>query len=387
LARVLLDRDRELQAANSLGIALALSGQAADGLTLLEQVLPLVQMQADGESKQAFYSHYGYVLGALGRFREAAAAVQQAADLALAMGDLDSASTEEGNLAAMLGYLGDRVGALQAVERALDCWRLMGEPAGVASAANHMRAGNFYTLAGRYREALAAHTQALQMFRAGQAALWASFTEHQLARVWLELGQPARALQTLTPLAPAPSAQVHNMRLMVQASIRLQLGRPDPQALRQGLTDDAALMTIEWSGGQLMLAALLPAEEGLVICEQLQARSLGRHPTVVQHARVRQADCLRRLGRVAEAAELAQEALAAPDPTSAVWMSVPEFLWLAAQALEAGGQQAHAKRTVAQAADWLRVAQAQVPPAFVESFRDRNPTHRALLLRAAALQA
>ena len=311
--------------------------------------------------------------------------IRRASLLAEQLGQLHEAMTEEGNLSTMLHRLSDSAGALQAAERAIDLWRRQGEPGGVTSGAVHMRAGVYYLSAGRYADALAAFELALPMFGAGQAGVWANYTEHHLARLWLALGQTARAQRLLSPLPADAPHSLRNKRLMVLARIARQTGKLRAETLSEGLVFTQDVYGPDRFDAQLMLASVLPPADALSLCDELLPSARHQYPAAAKHAHVRRADCLRRLGRHAEAAAAAREALAMTD-TTPLELTPPEFWWLVYQALDAADAGAEAQAVLQTAMAWLDAAQRHVPPEFLESFRQRNPEHRALLLRGQAVQ-
>jgi len=381
--------DLETVAAGWHGMALTLTGDIAQGLACCERARGTAERLDDVRARLDFHGAYGYVLFCSARYTEALAPLRLAAALAESLGDLSEAMEQQCNVAVCLTSLGDREAALATGEQMLGLWRRMGEPPGLVAATNHLHLATSYYALGRYREALDLLPWALAQFRQGEAPAWVVVTENRLARVYLRLGQIARARQVMTPLPAGANAGNRAARRVLVARLDSLAGKPvlhELLAAHSELSDTLDLA--DRCSFELLLASLLPPDEALVWCGRVLGRVAADNTPVRMHAGLRQADALRRLGRHLEAARHATAAVAFAPHSSALDMDPAELWWLAFQALRDAGDPAGARHALEHGRAWIESCLPHVPEAFMPSFLERNPFNRALMsARLSNLQA
>ena len=280
--------------------------------------------------------------------------------------------------------------AALAHERCLSAARLAGGAAGVVAINLAVRLGVITRTLGRWREALG-HLDAAEALMQASPSKREEELHLQRAMLWLDLGRPALAQEALERAAalctalPVVAAEVATVR----ARLALVLGqdalvwlRP-AQATLQAAGQRRALRRLHLVLAQALLADHNPIE-ALALMQDVAAE-----PTVRDNAcaalpvQVRLAQALLALQRPAEALRHAQRA--------ADWLQVlhpldvtPAEVWLTlARCAEAAGDTDQAAAAATQGAAGVQQQAAQLMDApYVESFLQRNPVHRELLLRA-----
>jgi tetratricopeptide (TPR) repeat protein len=343
----------------------------------------------------------GYVQHMAGHYHAAMAAIAQAADCAERLGAQGDAVEQWLNLSLCARAVGDRPRALQAGEQALAAWRRQGEPAGGAVPSLHLQVGALKLAVGRFSTGLPLLEQALDHFRRHDMAVWRVIAEHRLANAWLQLGQPARASQTLSPLPADASPGGHAARAMVLARLARWAGQPSEPLLLAALQQHGErLEAMDARALALQLAGTGPADLCLARCDAL-LQTLGGHPATrvaasddaadhaanqptLVHALARRADALRRLGRHAEALADARLAWQAGAHATPLELGHPDFCRLVVQAAAAAGDAALQRQALQSALDWMDGARPCLLPAWQQGFFHRHPANRALLAMAAA---
>jgi hypothetical protein len=200
--------------------------------------------------------------------------------------------------------------------------------------------------------------------------------------VLTQLGQHARALQALQWEGAATPA-THARR----ALLRWRLHRATGQ--RSSVSLDEALASL---GGSDPLVAMhlrldaslaLPATQAVDACAALVAEAERlEHLAVAMRARLLLAHHLSAAGRIgeADAADLAAR-LRACHPADT---GLAEAWWIVARAHDAAGAADGAADALREGFSWIvHRALPHVPPAWRESFLQRQPAHRDLLAAAA----
>ncbi|MFZ2986555.1 hypothetical protein, partial [Ideonella sp.] len=195
--------------------ALAAQHQTDDALPLLQRAVALAEQHAaqDGDEAPLAHAlgHLAYACYMQGhRLPEAMATQRRAADMALRLGDPADHAIHSSNLATMLQLQGEPAAALAQAELTHQSYRRLHASAGHAAAINDLTLGLCAWHQGQAGPALAVLTTAEQNLSTDGAPPAAVLkAQVALADVWLQLGQPGRALACLvaTPahraLAPA----------------------------------------------------------------------------------------------------------------------------------------------------------------------------------------
>ena len=238
---------------------------------------------------------------------------------------------------------------------------------------------------GRFASALAALEDLLPLFTRSGAGFWLQATRLVLVRLWLDLGQPARAVPLLRDAPPDLPPWLQADRLLLQADLARLLQQPVPAAAVQAALALAASDTAR--GPLLRVRALrhappagLQAEAALLAPLLRETERFG----ALMGLQVRLADAALAAGDPGAAADAAAQVLAlfddgcAPDS-----MYRAEAWWVAHRALAAAGRTQQAALALQQGIRWVtQQVLPHVPPAFIDSFLHRNPVNRALLAAA-----
>ena len=383
------DSAGQVRIACHLATALCRLGRADEALAGLLPLRDWVDNQPDDALRMLWHGDWAATLGHRGRRREAVAAYDLARAAARRAGLRDAEGRLLLNCAVTLRQGGhfDRAVALGAEGRALS-GNDLGD--GQGAPIDRLVVARDEAETGRFDSALAALEDLLPQFQRSGAGFWLQATRLVLVRLWLDLGQPARAVPLLRdPPADLPP-WMQAARLLLQADLARLLQQPAP---------DGAVPAA------LALAASDPARGPL-----LRVRALRHAPLPVRQA---QAAVLAPLLRETERfgalmglqVHLAEAALAAGEPDAAAdaaaqvlalfgdgcapdSMYRAEAWWVAHQALAAAGHTGQAAAALQQGTGWvMRQALPHVPPPFIDSFLHRNPVNRALLAAAGNTRA
>ncbi|MES2958538.1 MAG: AAA family ATPase [Pseudomonadota bacterium] len=368
-------------AARLHAVGLAQSGRAQEGLAIIEPYRALIEREGNAEQRGGFWADYAYVLNVQRRLRDTAHALEQSIAIAQQLGDLAELAMQTSNLATVKGNLGQLDEALALAQRALALKTELGDIDGPEGAVIRAYAGLYCGMAGRYREALEHLDVAIECLkRDRQLTLRAVACNHK-AQFLIELGQYARARQTLDYEAPEVEA-VRARGAHIAARIDRALERPAPERLQFALEAlDRAndphvrmhvlLEAVEYSEPA---AAMQRCEEVLQMARQLEFGGVAAKARLL-HAH---AEC--RAGRTQPAAAAMRELVAGMASVPPADLYRGQAWWLAAQVFDAAGDSAQALLALAQGTDWVRrVALPNVPEEFRDSFLSRNPANRALL--------
>ena len=384
LARRLNDPQRELLAISINGVSLTLTGRAAEGVALFEAAAGGFETMNDKSVQAEFAGAYGHALQTSGHVRESCVWTERAAQYAEELGDFNTAAIYLGNLAVARGHLGEHERALELAERSYALHARLGEQPGLPQIVSYLNLGMFYMAAGRYGEGLRSHERGLALARSAAARQMVAFMENHVANVFLRLGQPAKARQTLTPLTPDDAASPRMRRTIVECRIDAYAKRPVLERLLASLEAlGSEVQIIDRLALQLTAAAFAPAAQSLQISRGVRAEALSSGlPTIALSALAREADALRRVGTTDEAAAAALLAVAEAAQGSWHDIHVPEFWWLVFQALDAGGHSSEALVVLQRAADWVQRAVPTIPEVFRESYLHRSHVVPELLAMA-----
>ena len=331
------------------------------------------------------YANLGVLLDACNRHVEAQAALGHVISLTRAEGDRASELVLLSNLGSSLHDTGKVAAALAPLREAV---RLKAEYPELRTSALFVQ-----VQIGNMERALGHYAEALRWLEQGRAILdeylpkVVGAAHIGLTRLWLDLGQAARARQAL-----AGAMAIESGPPMFRALTRLLVAR---SALAQGHREPAA-EALAAAGAFIidstryavraqaaLLAGALQAPEAAyagameVVRESGRLHMMGvRIDALVWAARAAMAG-----GRPAVAAAHALEALGLWPEHAPDGLYIGE-VWLAA--LDSGVDAAAARTILDAAAGWIEAAAARLPEEFRGSFRDRNPVNRMLLTRAAS---
>ncbi|MBL8339831.1 MAG: AAA family ATPase [Rubrivivax sp.] len=385
LARLLARPANEFDATRTQALALAQLRRAAEGAAALEPLGTWVEAHGNATQQHRYWSDLAYVLNLANRRREAAKAWTRAIETARLLGDQQEEATCTTNLTGIAGQLGQPAQALQYAERAQRLQARLGEAQGIGAGAVDMNLALFEALHGRFDRALALFEAVLERFRGGSATSWQAACEHNFAVTWLQLGQTARAGRQLTPVSERALLSTRARRLVVEGRIGRALGRSALPRLREAMAllgergDPYTRMVAELDESR-ELEPDLAARQCLRVADEADALE---HFAAGMRARVLAVEAMLRGADPPAALPLAQEVRARLPDCAAGDFYAPEAMWIVQQALAAGGDPAGAAALLVQARAWVtRTALPHVPPSFRESFLQRNPVNRALLINA-----
>jgi len=384
LARAQGNMEWQVRTACHMATALTRLGRAEEAVALLAPLRAWVGGQPDAYLSMLWHGDWGSALGHAGRLRDALAAYEQALAAARRTGSRDAEGRLLMNCAVTLRQNGqfDRALGMAREGHALslpDTNDATALPIGRLVLARDMSEAGQYTLA------LPELDGALAEFARRRAGFWVQATHLVLARMWLDLGQFARA----APLLGDDDAELPAWLRADRRLLRLDLARELHQPAPTGLLDEAlALASTDPVRGPLLQVRALR--------HQPPARVLSQADTLTQVLQVRE----RYGGLMALRVHLARAAMVAGDTRAAARaaqgllaafeeghapdsMYRAEAWWVAHQALVAGGHAEAATRALRGGEQWLRqVALPQVPPPFIDSFLRRNVINRDLLTTA-----
>ena len=389
LARRLGDHEWQVRTACHMAPGLCRLGRAGEAVTLLAPLRAWVDAQPDPALRMLWHGDWGAALGLAGRLREAVAAFDVAQDAARHLGLRDAEGRLLLNCAVALRQSGqfDRALILSRQGQALSAAE-SDDPA--QRPIDRLVLARDESEAGLYGMALPALESVAAEFERRHAAFWRQACRMVLVRLWLDLGQYARAV----PLLREEPAELPAWLRADRRLLLLELARALEQPAPAGMLDEvlALAATDPQRGPQLRVRALRhqPAREVLAAAPTLSAALREQERYGAQMAlQVHLARAALQEGRAEVAADTALALLAlfdegyAPDS-----MYRAEAWWVAHQALAAAGRAEAAERALRCGEHWLRqVALPQVPPPFIDSFLHRNAVNRALLAAAGATPA
>lgn len=243
---------------------------------------------------------------------------------------------------------------------------------------------------GHYASALPALESVLLEFQQRGTAFWCQACRMVLVRLWLDLGQYARAVPLLRDEPAEMPVWLRADRHLLQLDLARALEQPAPAgALAEAL---ALAQADPQRGPVLRVRALrfLPPAEALSQAEDLAGTLKAKErfgALLALHAHTARAALS--VGDTRTAVKAARTALAlfdegyAPDA-----MYLPAAHLLASQALTRAGEADPAAAAVRAGTDWIRRrALPQVPAPFLDSFLHRNAVNRELLAAASQAQA
>lgn len=393
LAQALGDTRLLFNAACLSALCLSPGPRAGEGIERLATFRPLVEAEGEPRQRLCFYGDLSVAMHCAERRSEAAALYVLGIDAARAAGDSSEELILASNLSGLLGQLGRFQAGREQADRACRLLERVGSPDGTAAAMALVNLALFDLHLGRMGEALQGLEQAYRRLGAEGGTAMHAVCETHLAMYWLQLGQPARAMQALRPLCAAVKEQLpgrQGRRLTIEARIDRALRRPALPRLDEAL---------QWFGPAGNLPTRLPAEldrsrelepaDALAVCERVrQVAEPSELLALGMRARVFAIDAHRRAGNVEQAAREARAAAREWHDCRPADLYWPEALWIACQALRDADDGAGMQALLDEAAHWIHhIAGPHVPAPFRDGFLHRNPVNRAILTAATRCSA
>ncbi len=369
-----------------LALALGQADRAAEGLPVLEEVRGHVMREGDVGMRAMFLCQLANLQSLADDVDSAGRSYADAVATAVAGGQVLLARQALLSSALLHWRCGRWADSVQALEALLPLRE--GAPPEQALLRNEeLHLGLLRRHQGRFGAATDLLERAVAHWRIWGPAPRAVLAENELAQLWLDLGQSARARQALQTAADGAPAYVQVARRMLAVRVAAAAdGRP-PTALLAGLRAlafEPALRVLPRLLGALEWARHAEPGAARAACEGVHAEAVQRHlGGVAAHARLAIVRCASAADDTGAAGRLALAAWATGDLRQAIDLYVPEgAAWLQRALAAAGLGEASAVHAAAIA--WLRAALHDLPPVFAESFRHRQVTNRDWLARAGA---
>ena len=398
VARQAVAQAAEMGSATLLATArlhLANSLQMANDLpSALEQ---FEQAMAQPEDMVAADRHaatlvYAQLLCSSGRRREALSSLEQRMAEAKAAGRWSEAADYANSAAIQAGLL-DRLEDSLAFSQQSTAWSRMAGYESSQILIDDMNQAFVYQDLARLGDAIEAARRAVEGFRLGGQLAWRMNSENLLASNFAALGRFDLASRMLTPAPPDAPVWATAFRLSARARLLALQGRSAEETFKQAaaVVRDSGVVLRQELKWRLRLEYLRWAQDAAstlaTAFEAVKWAEDNEHQPLRRQAQVIAMDASRRLGRTSEAAQQADDILAAvgwPDEDRGLFgIYRPDLWWLQCQAWDAAGRPESAARLAQAAAAWLRlVAQTRVPAEFAASFLELNSTNKALLVRA-----
>ena len=372
-----------------LGTALSVAGRFDAALPHMRAAEPWTVAHGAADEVAEFHGNLAVVLSNLGRPAQAQPHYEHALALSRAQGDHAQQATQLANYASSRLDAGDLALATTQVahaQRLVTTYEMAGSSAGfIATLAAQCERG-----AGHYTAALAWCRRAEEIL-AERNPSRVPVARLNLAQVWLDLGQHARAVQVLggaaLEQARAMPARYAVRWLVLLARVQRRLQQHPRKAVALLLAEAAALAPQNgWPELRLMVQteqALDPQAEPSAALQQLAAvadAARALHLQGAQLGALLHATALAARHSPGNAAGWARQALTLAPHTEALHAD-RALRWLApAQALAAAGDTAAAAEQAQAGQAWLRTtAAAHVAPEFADSFLHQHPLHGPLL--------
>lgn len=365
------DDEVRIAASGVLANACAMRGDGAEGLALLLPWRDRIDGVASLAARRDLFGNLTNLLLQCNRNAEALETGHRHLELARASGHGGEQVSALMNVSNVHGRRGDLV-------RAIDCCRQAAqlipesEQAAMLGPWNGAYLGYWLAGTGRFGEALALLEEAGTVFSTGPVALRQTL-QGLLARVWITLGQTARAAALVRAMVELPSGRMRAAQCALQATLDEALGLDATPAWREAAANDVAGAPPRIAA-EIALAAAAGDAAGL-LSWQRQAEQVDGLPFAADAATLRLA-LLTEPNALALALPAAEQlVLTARSPVH----YLPGQLLRCAEAWRRLDHEADARRCERTALDWVyEQALPHVPPPFVDSFLHRNPVNAAL---------
>lgn len=382
LARSVGDDETAKHASYRGALALAQLEGAASALRRMEPLIPWAEANADVSLKHCFFADLAIVYDQADQRRRARPFFERALAYFDRARESGNAAPTRMMFARSLILLGDLDGARPLMESAVRERSELSEGEG-GDGIEVLNLGRVYCEIGAYDLALALlEPSRLRLAERGHFAVL-SATTLVLARVWMHLGQLARATALIQSLPREVPFHQQASRLWTQALLL-----PDRPRERAGMLDEALALF----GSHADLPFLrLPMQFDRLACEPDGAALDGLRAGIAECerrdlkapqmlGRLRLLQVLSALERRADALTVArslQQDLPGCHPVSCY---LPELHLACRVSAQAMGDIAFAEVCQASALRWLAaVSRQHVAEAFRDSFAHRNPVNRAIL--------
>lgn len=367
-----------LFAVGILASSLASLGRAAEGAALMIGRASAAEACEDSEARLVFFGTLTTVLTYANRRREAIAAGERHIALARAAGRRDELLSGLTNASAANVFLGRLDDAIAMASEA----HLLADSLGqdrAAAAVNAANLGWYLVAAGRYGEGLGLIEEALAALRALMpASAFVANVECFLADALLALGQPGRSAKLLSDDERLP-AFLRAKRFLGRVRAARTAGRSAPDLIDRGLAlavGDAGLPVS--MALRLERVRQLPAPAALALCDDVLCDAeRSDAPMTRLQALCRRIEPLLAQGDAAAAHTLATQLCRDAPTVRGPGLYPPELLLAAARACAAAGRAEEERAALVTALSWIDARLARdVPPAFQDSFRNRNLVNR-----------
>ena len=368
-------------AARLHAVGLAQAGRAAEALVVIEPFRIRVEAEGTPEQRGRFWADYAYVLNGARRLRDTAFALQQAIANAQILGDIAELATLTSNLATVKGNLGEVPQALQLAERSLALQAQLGATDGPEGAVVATYVGLYCSMVGRYAEALQHLDTALACFTRDKQVVWTAVAANHKAQVLIDLGQFARARQTLA-YEPPSMDHIRARGATIAARLERAMGQSGHAEASRALSELSAAADPHVRM-QVLLESVDETDPLATVqrCDEVLDLAL-RHEFagVAMKTRLLRLHALSRAHPSGTAAAEMRELLPQMAQVQPADLYLGRAWWIAAQVFDTHGDGDDALMALAQGAQWVRrVALPNVPEPFRDSFLQRNASNRALL--------
>jgi hypothetical protein len=336
---------------------------------------------ADVNLRASFLGNFVNVLMQAGAQRRALELAPRHLALAAEAGDAGEEVTARMNLSNLHGRRGELEAA---VAHASAADALIGETSQGGALREWNRATWGYWLAGlgRFGPALQALETAVAAFQ-GHASLLA-MAQDSLVRVWLTLGQGARAAALVRDQAELPEGRLRARRLATRALVEQALGRPFAGLLEQAIAQTVPSEPVHIVARTLLAAGTIPTQPAEAARELVQQQRVAEAADFLPLATQAAAWRVRALVALGDRAAL-PTLLAHVEQAALRWRApnvyLPELMLCCQEGYDFLRSTADARRCLDMAWRWVHaVALPELPPPFVVGFLERQPVN--LRLRA-----
>ncbi len=380
LAEQLGAHEWQVRTACHMATALCRLGRADEAVALLAPLRAWVDAQPNDTLRMLWHGEWGASVGNAGRLREAVAAYDVALDAARRLGQRDGEGRLLLNCSVTLRQSGqfDRALGLSRQGRALSAAETE-DPS--ALPVDALILARDEAECGQFSSAISALEPALTAFEQRGTGFWVQACRMVLLRLWLDLGQYARAVALLKDEPDDTPAWLQADRRLLQLELAQALRQPTPAGV---LEEALALSDAEpQRGPSLKVRALraLPPAQVLALAPDLAKTLAARERFGALLAlRVHVARAALDCGQTDLAVASARAAMALfKEGYSPESMYRPEAHLVAWRVLTEAGASVEAAAALKAAADWVQGhALPHVPVSFIDSFLNRNPINREL---------
>ncbi len=352
----------------------ALRGRVHEALALMQPWRSRIDRVGDRALQCDFLGNLAAILVRLNRAMEARPVAEAHLAVARELGAVGEQLCALMNLSNLHGRQGELQAAI-AYGREADRLATDVEHSRSIVGWNRATLGYWLAGAGRYDEALELLETATEML--ADNGVQRTVALGLTGRVWLALGQPARAHRCLDGMMEFPPGPTRAGQQLLRAQIAAATA-----AVPRALLDDAVVQAPPDDQVHLAAAVELAALDGdaqALAALQRRAEAAEFFPLAAEAA-ARVLEFLPEAAAGVAAERVEQRALAARSPA----YYLPGQLLLCAQAFHRAGRAADTRRCLDTALDWVhREALPHVPAPFVEGFLHRQPVNVALRALAA----